>query len=73
MVRLWQDIDSAPTDGTLVDLWCEVYGRLTNCRFSSGKWFKMMREIDVEECGRITHWMEYPCSPQEEGEQRGGI
>lgn len=30
---VWQDIDTAPKDGTVIDLWIEDQGRFTDCHW----------------------------------------
>jgi len=70
----WQPIETAPTDGTQVDLWCRPvrglttgsYARVPDCWFSVGRWWRnddngddMMRS----EVHNATHWMPRPSSP----------
>lgn len=56
----WQPIESAPKDGTEIDLWANK--RQTNCLFTQGKWYNS-RSYQV--CNP-THWMHLPEPPKEE-------
>ena len=56
----WMPIETAPKDGTVIDLWVPEFGRLTN------EWF------DTEDnswCfpGKPTHWMPIPAPPAGDG------
>lgn len=53
----WRPIETAPKDGTVIDLWVPEFGRLTN------EWF------DPEDDswtfpGQPTHWMPIPEPPK---------
>ena len=52
----WLDIETAPKDGTLVDLWHEDYGRMTDTWWD-GCWV-VTGTIDG-----FTHWMKIPEPP----------
>lgn len=68
----WLSIESAPKDGTEVDLWVyddsvpEGY-RLTDCQFLDGKWnwyqmdnsgnYGEMELLPLEDYRVVTHWM----------------
>lgn len=67
----WQPIETAPKDGTLVDLWlpglpnpafpdalttCPA-GRETNCRWQDGRWW------GSDYMQSATHWMPLPLPP----------
>lgn len=69
----WQPIESAPLDGTPVDLWCHANfvsggpGRVSDCWFYENKWW---RYDDVRgdaycraEVHNATHWMATPKAP----------
>lgn len=67
----WQPIETAPKDGTKIDVWCPGYGRIADARFVEGRW----REWGINECDqmtwvqigdRITHWMPLPEPPKED-------
>lgn len=34
----WIDIETAPTDGTIIDIWARGYGRIADCGYSDGHW-----------------------------------
>jgi len=61
----WQTIDTAPKDGTIVDVW--AWMRYTNARYLNGVW-----EFDSPDSGYTedipnnpTHWMPLPKAPNE--------
>lgn len=70
----WRDIESAPRDGTEMDLWCDIEGyrpgRVTNCVWMHGPsgpdWYTR-GERGWEPIGAIgvtpTHWMPLPPAP----------
>lgn len=75
-VDRWRPIETAPKDGSLVDLWCRrsgmqtgSYGRVPDCWFSIGRWWvndeahgdSMLRS----EVANATHWAPRPPPPQE--------
>jgi hypothetical protein len=63
----WQPIETAPMDGTEVDLWAN--GRRTDCHIHCGEWLKWMstsvddepRWLPIEQ---PTHWMPLPEPPK---------
>lgn len=68
----WQPIDTAPLDGTEVDLWCSNSsaltagaGRVTDCHFHCGEWlrFGADNEIGWVRVHNATHWMSIPEGP----------
>lgn len=73
----WQPIETAPKDGTPVDLWCcppshalsTGGGRTPDCWFSNGTWWEWC-EVDAgdDQCRRAvhnaTHWMPLPEPPK---------
>lgn len=73
----WRPIDTAPKDGTPVDLWCQPTGistgpgRVTDCWFSGGNWWQYDEHGD-DQCRsgvhNATHWMPLPPPPSKEGE-----
>ena len=73
----WQPIETAPKDGTRVDLWAaerERYmsERVTDCWFMYGQWMHhrtIYDEATVDDLAplyNVTHWMPLPPPPQEE-------
>ncbi|MCD1645218.1 hypothetical protein [Aurantimonas coralicida] len=48
-MTLWQDIESAPKDGTIIDLWHPAYGRMTDCWWDDGEWAAFVSD-------GFTHW-----------------
>jgi hypothetical protein len=64
-VNEWQPIETAPTDGTLVDLWSRV--RLTDCRWESEPYAHGIPWGWTNSAfGRImnaTHWRPIPAGP----------
>src|SRR5712691_13347356 len=68
----WQDIESAPKDGTELDLWCVNISRGSNraMRFPAMFWDQENRcwedchsYIILEPKWRPTHWMPPPTPP----------
>lgn len=75
----WQPIETAPKDGTAVDLWCSnQMERYTDCIFHNGHWqrldldFDRMEWVKLESYEAPTHWMSPPEPPCELGEAKGG-
>jgi hypothetical protein len=78
----WQPINTAPTDGTFVDLWMvgplNTGARRADCWFKNGKWLTdyFDRGDDGPEfyIGDVpTHWMPLPGAPitdVQDGHQR---
>jgi hypothetical protein len=71
---MWQSMETAPQDGTPVDLWCRSpglasgsYGRVPDCWFSAGKWWRNDElhgdDMCRSEVHNATHWMFRPRSP----------
>lgn len=71
----WQPIETAPRDGTDVDLW-DQNGRQTECRWMIPQAKEYSRRFVAEWCyyhvewgewvelgGHPTHWMPLPASP----------
>lgn len=54
----WQPISTAPKDGTIVDLWHNRYGRITDTWWDDNHWIAL--SIDDQE---FTHWMLVPEPP----------
>lgn len=66
---VWQPIETAPKDGTLIDLWSSTTKeRLPDCRWMAGNWEEYRKGSSIpmgwtplEES--ITHWMHRPKGP----------
>lgn len=59
----WRPITSAPLDGSNVDIWSDLYGRITDCFYRRGVW---MTGDDRTFFDSITHWMPIPDEPTPE-------
>lgn len=65
----WQPIETAPKDGTIIDLWvveldCDDSGfRFADAYWLEGAWVDDFEEVDEAAC-RITHWMPRPEPPK---------
>jgi len=75
----WQPMDTAPKDGTAIDLWyaanapdggsIENGERITDCRYvmngrrNDGNWKDSYGDIIYAEY--VTHWMPRPFAPKE--------
>ena len=67
----WETIDSAPMDGTVVDLWIAAAGcqfRAPDFRFCNGRWEGVSSDEPLERHYmnadmRPTHWMLPPARP----------
>lgn len=66
----WKPIETAPKDGTVIDLFYENYGRVTDCKWCNNKW------SDKDDYGghissislpheNPTHWMNIPEAPDD--------
>lgn len=72
--RQWQPIETAPRDGTNIDLWVKTKDcfecRLPNCFFctETGAWYVKgdFGEYEPLDGGMPTHWMPLPAPPQAE-------
>lgn len=69
----WQPIDTAPKDGTKVDLWCKDYGRLCDVEWCgsspinpSGHWVGDVLDFFHTDKSWFpaTHWMHPPEPPE---------
>lgn len=70
---LWQPIETAPMDGTFVDLWClpkngTSPGRIADARWEEGHW-RGLSFSSIYEPGPVidmipTHWMPKPGAPR---------
>jgi len=58
--QLWKTIESAPKDGTIVDLWHKEGFRQTDVWWDESDkiWSCVMSDSD------FTHWMPSPCGPE---------
>lgn len=67
----WLDIETAPKDGTEVDLFAPALGRRPDCAFAKGEWVEWGQDsFDTLERVSLkpytpTHWMPLPAPPQE--------
>ena len=74
----WQDIESAPKDGTEIDIWLRNGERWTNVWWAKKKGFRDYSGYRVPDCegwfynhddasylidGEPTHWMPLPAAP----------
>ena len=64
----WRSIETAPKDGTAVDLFLWG-GRAPNCYYDSkrGEWCMTLRDGYIDEVIGPTHWMPIPNPPTKEG------
>ena len=66
----WRPIDSAPKDGTFVDLWYPENGgsspsqRIANCRWRDVAWFSQTGGRAWRMDGPFTHWRPLPAAPE---------
>jgi len=71
---IWQPIETAPKDGTVIDLWDGHYKhRVVNARWANHYW---MNGVPIREkswgsndrdgpfCDKPTHWMPLPKPPE---------
>lgn len=72
----WLPIETAPKDGTIVDLWTSEHGgaRVSDAKFDEGKWCTFRHE-EEDRLGdgwwpvyllTFTHWMPLPQPPKGE-------
>lgn len=84
LMSKWQPIETAPKNGTLVDLWIINHlgagQRLLHCRWEQdyedeGRWEQLYSETRgcfftaFDERARATHWMPLPDPPENEKER----
>lgn len=71
----WRPIETAPKDGTKVDLWCRApglsagSGRVPDCWFSAGRWWAYDEHGDDQcrsQVHNATHWRPLPPPPQDQ-------
>jgi hypothetical protein len=73
-VSAWRPIESAPRDGTRVDLWAAereryVNERITDCRWKAGRWthhrtiYDDETDDDMHEVFNASHWRPLPSPP----------
>jgi hypothetical protein len=55
----WQPIDTAPRDGTVIDVWHPTYGRLVDQWWDSEDGWFSFHDDDGP-----THWMHLPEPPK---------
>lgn len=68
----WQTIDTAPRDGTTVDVWIRYSdgssGRVVNCCFEDGRWVRREPVRDsywLIDIVPPTHWQPLPPPPED--------
>jgi hypothetical protein len=59
----WQPIETAPKDGTVIDLWHTEYGRMTDTWWDDGSW------VVTGTTKGFTHWMMPPEAPVQNNER----
>ncbi|MEN5249972.1 hypothetical protein [Brucella pseudintermedia] len=67
----WMPIESAPKDGTVIDLWSDEYGRLTDCywgapmAYEGGEtgWVHAHSNEWAESPDEFVHWRPLPSAP----------
>ena len=59
-ISQWQPIETAPKDGTIIDLWVPGFGRLVDQWWDDGAWSGVVSNSEV------SHWMPLPSPPGEE-------
>jgi len=72
----WLPIESAPKDGTVIDLWSDEYGRLTDCYWGSPMayeggetgWVHAHSNEWAESPDEFVHWRPLPSAPSEGAE-----
>lgn len=69
----WQPIETAPRDGTLVDLWLTDGRRETECRWSTsvGGWWRFDENATDVPVDNPTHWMPIPPPPAPDAKKPG--
>ena len=77
-VTVWQPIETAPKDGSYVDLWCAPISdggavllpcRLPNCYWVSdyNSWYMSVARGElIKVWHRVTHWMPLPAAPEKD-------
>lgn len=81
LAAMWQPIETAPKDGSKVDVWVTPparslstggYGRVSDCWFSRGSWWfydETKYASDPANCRsevwNVTHWMPLPPAPSQ--------
>lgn len=65
----WLPIETAPNDGTIIDLWTNHGQREANCKWENGSWryywinsFESLEWIKIDDIA--THWMPIPGAPR---------
>ncbi|MBB5770833.1 hypothetical protein HNP47_000802 [Brevundimonas vesicularis] len=63
----WQDISTAPKDGTVVDLFYPERGRLTDATWGPTGWgrheWRGSHTVRMIPSEKPTHWMPFPAAP----------
>ena len=66
--KQWQSIETAPKDGTVIDVWVDIGVRICDVMWRGGEWVTYDSEygyMDVEGARIILYWMEQPAPPKE--------
>jgi len=74
LLNPWREIETAPKDGSEIDLWCKApiwakAGRVADCWYSAGKWWRYAEGSQPdcrEEVHNATHWLPLPARPSED-------
>lgn len=67
-INVWRPISTAPKDSTLIDIWSQAHGRLTNYRREKLSPTNIFYEPDKSGVCVVrdaTHWMKIPESPED--------
>lgn len=69
---MWRPIETAPKDGSLIDLWCGDYERVADAKWDTKRrawveWgidgFDCMEWVRLPDYYKPTHWMPLPEPP----------
>ena len=70
----WQPIETAPKDGTRVDLWAKqwrasddvfIYHRFADCWWTAGNPNRTAGWVNINAAWCATHWMPLPSPPED--------
>lgn len=65
----WQTIESAPKDGTTVDVWLTLPSggagqRYPDASWDGTSWVSELEEWEIPRHFHVTHWMPLPSPPE---------